>query len=92
MHNTAGAEYGRSAGLASFEQPFRLHRETKGYFGRPVENLKDIVAEQATELTLVSLFGNQFDPAVAGLTLGTDDIRLFHGQETTIRRALCSTG
>jgi hypothetical protein len=57
-----------------------LDREPKGYFGFAVENLKDVVAEQASEFTFWAAYGNQFNPAVASLAFGTGDIGLFHGR------------
>jgi hypothetical protein len=40
-----------------FKYLFGLDREPKGHFGFAVENLKDLVAEQATEFTLRSAYG-----------------------------------
>jgi hypothetical protein len=37
-----------------------------------------MIANQAAKLVLVSLFGNQFDPAITGVALGTDNIGLSH--------------
>jgi hypothetical protein len=65
---------------ALFERLFRLHRETDGDFGRAVEHLNQVIAEQASELALRSRLGDQFDPAIAGPAFGTDDIGFLHGQ------------
>jgi hypothetical protein len=53
-----------------------LYREADGYFGRAVENLKEVAADQTTELALYSLLGCQFDPGVTSIALGTGDIGL----------------
>jgi hypothetical protein len=55
-----------------------LYREADGYFGRAVENLKEVAADQTTELALYSLLGCQFDPGVTSIALGTGDIGLSH--------------
>jgi hypothetical protein len=63
-----------------FKYLFGLDREPKGYYGFAVENLKDVVAEQAAEFTRWPAYGNQLNPAVASLAFGTGDIGLFHGR------------
>jgi hypothetical protein len=63
-----------------FKYLFGLDREPKGHFGFAVENLKDLVAEQATEFTLRPAYGKQLNPAVASLAFGTGDIGLFHSR------------
>jgi hypothetical protein len=70
----------RATDRCLFERPFRLHREADGDFGRAVENLNQMIAEQASELALRTRFGNQFDPAITSPASGTDDIGFLHGQ------------
>jgi hypothetical protein len=64
----------------SFKYLFGMDREADGYAGFAIENLKEMVAERATELALGPGLGGQFNAAVASLALWTDDIRLFHGR------------
>jgi hypothetical protein len=61
-----------------FEGLFGLNREADGDLGRTVENLKDLIAEQATELALGSWSGSQLNAAVAGVTFRTGDVGLSH--------------
>jgi len=58
---------------------FRLNREANSDLGRAVENLKQMVAQQAAILAPRSTYGNQFNAAVAGIAFGTGDIGLLHG-------------
>lgn len=62
----------------SLERPLGLDRETDGYFGRSVENLKDVIAEQTPVLALGPLAGCQFNSAVSGVALRTGNIAFFH--------------
>jgi hypothetical protein len=55
-----------------------LYREADGYFGRAVENLKEMIADQTTELARGPRLGSQFNPAVTGAALGAGDIGLSH--------------
>ena len=64
--------------LGSFECLFGLDREAERNFRRPVENLKEMIAEQATELALGPGSGCQFDPAISGLAFGTGDVGFPH--------------
>jgi hypothetical protein len=61
-----------------FEGLFGLNSEADGDLGRTVENLKDVIAEQATELALGSRSGSQLDAAVARVTFRTGDVGLSH--------------
>jgi hypothetical protein len=63
----------------SLERLFGLNREADGDFGRAVENLKQMVAKQATILAPWSTHGNQFNPAVTGIAFGAGNIGLLHG-------------
>jgi hypothetical protein len=49
-----------------------------GDFARAVENLEEMIAEQATKLAFGSDPGNQLYPAIAGLALGAGDLGLSH--------------
>lgn len=62
----------------SLERSLGLDRETDGYFGQSVENLKDVIAEQTPVLALGPLAGCQFNPAVSGVAFRTGDIAFFH--------------
>lgn len=55
-----------------------LDRETDRNFGATVHNLKDMIANQTAELASGSLLGNQFNPAIAGVTLRTGEVGLSH--------------
>jgi hypothetical protein len=55
-----------------------LDGEAHGYLSRAVENLKNLVAEQTPEFAPGPLFGDEFDPAVAGVAVGADDVGLLH--------------
>jgi hypothetical protein len=55
-----------------------LDGEAHGYVSRAVENLKNLVADQTTEFAPGPLFGNGFDPAVAGVAVGAGDVGLLH--------------
>jgi hypothetical protein len=46
-----------------------------------------MIANQAAKLPFNPLFGNQFDPAITGVTLGTGNIGLLHVEERTLSRA-----
>src|ERR1700738_313367 len=48
---------------------YGLDGEAHGYISRAVENLKNLVADQTTEFAPGPLFGNEFDPAVAGVAV-----------------------
>lgn len=58
---------------------FRLDGEPERDLDCTVESLKQVVAEQATELARWRRLGNQFNAAVASLALGTGDIGLPNG-------------
>jgi len=60
------------------ERLFGLNREADDYLGRTVENLKKMVAGQATELAFSPSTGIQFNAAIASATSRTDDIGLSH--------------
>ena len=64
--------------LGSFECLFGLDREAERNFRRPVENLKEMIAEQATELALGAANGIQFNAAVAGIAFWTDYVGPSH--------------
>jgi len=61
-----------------FEGLFGLNREADGDLCRTVENLEDLIAKQAAELTLGSRAGSQLDAAVARAAFGTGDVGLYH--------------
>jgi hypothetical protein len=65
-------------GSDSLEHLLGLYRKADGDFGRAVENLKEVVADQTMKLALHSVFGREFDPAVASVALGTNGIGLSH--------------
>ena len=65
----------------------RLDGEAHGHVSRAVENLKNLVADQTTEFALRPLFGNEFDPAVAGVAVGAGDVGLLHFRNMRLRRA-----
>jgi hypothetical protein len=64
----------KSPGLALLEYLLGLDCEADGYFGRAVENLKEMAADEATELALGPRPGGQFNAAVARMTFGTSDV------------------
>jgi hypothetical protein len=55
-----------------------LDSQTDCNVNATVENLKDMIAKQATELAPGSFFGNQFDTPVASFTLGANEVGLSH--------------
>jgi hypothetical protein len=55
-----------------------LDRETDRNFGATVQNLKDMIANQTTELAFDTLLGNQFHTAITGVTLGTGEVGFSH--------------
>jgi hypothetical protein len=57
---------------------FRLHREADGDFGRPVENLEDVIAQQTAELAGGSLAAGELNAPIAGTAIRTDNVGLFH--------------
>jgi hypothetical protein len=61
-----------------FERLFRLDRKADKYFGRPVENLKDIRTEQAAKFALGPLAASQLNVAIASIALRTEDVALLH--------------
>ena len=61
-----------------------LDRETDRNLGATVHNLKDMVANQTAELASGSLLGNQLNPAIAGVTLRTDEVGLSHVRYRTM--------
>jgi hypothetical protein len=69
----------------SFEGLFGLNREADGHVGFAVEYLDDVIAQQAAELALGPLAGNQFDPSVPRVALRTAEVGLSHTQ-TMLRR------
>jgi hypothetical protein len=64
--------------LGSLERLFGLDREAEGNFRRTVENLQDMIAEQAPVLALGAAYGIQFNAAVAGIAFGTGDVGPSH--------------
>jgi hypothetical protein len=62
-----------------------LDGEAHGYVSRAVENLKDLVANQTTEFAPGPLFGNEFNPAVAGVAFGAGDVGLLHVLDMRLR-------
>jgi hypothetical protein len=62
-----------------------LDREAHGYVSRAVENLKDLVADQTAEFAPGPLFGNEFNPAIAGVAFGADDVGLLHVRNMRLR-------
>jgi hypothetical protein len=69
--------------LSLTERLFGLNREADDYLGRTVENLKKMVAGQATELAFSPSTGIQFNAAIASAAFRADDIGLSHGREST---------
>ena len=65
------------------EYPVGLHREANGHFGRAIENLKNVIADQATEFAFGPGLGRQFDAAIAGLAVQTGEVGLSHARELT---------
>jgi hypothetical protein len=55
-------------------------RKADEHFKGSVENLKDMIAGQATVLALAPINGGYFDAAISGAALGTDDIGFPHGR------------
>ena len=55
-----------------------LHREAGGDFGRPIENFKHVIAQQAAELAGGSRAACELNAAIAGIAVGADDIGFFH--------------
>lgn len=64
--------------LGSLERLFGLDREAEGNLRRTVENLQDMIAEQAPVLALGAAYGIQFNAAVAGIAFGTGDVGPSH--------------
>jgi hypothetical protein len=64
---------------------YGLDGEAHGYVSRAVENLKDLVANQTTEFAPGPLFGNEFNPAVAGVAFGAGDVGLLHVLDMRLR-------
>jgi hypothetical protein len=62
-----------------------LDGEAHGDVSRAVENFKDLVADQTTEFAPGPLFGNEFDPAVAGVAFGAGDVGLLHPPNMHLR-------
>jgi hypothetical protein len=70
--------------LSLAERLFGLNREADDYLGRTIENLKKMVAGQATELAFSPSTGIQFNAAIASAAFRTDDIGLSHGEKVPI--------
>lgn len=70
-----------SFGGGLFERLFGLDGETNRDVGLAVEHLDQMTAQQAVELALGPPLGNQLNAAVAGIALGTADIRFPHARE-----------
>jgi hypothetical protein len=64
--------------LGSLERLFGLDREAEGNLRRTVENLQDMIAEQAPVLALGAAYGIQFNAAVASIAFGTGDVGPSH--------------
>ena len=64
---------------------YGLDGEAHGYVSRAVENLKDLVADQTAEFAPGPPFGNEFNPAVAGVAFGAGDIGLLHHLNMRLR-------
>jgi hypothetical protein len=62
------------------ERLLGLDRQPDGYFLRAVEYLKNLIADQATELAFRPPAGRQFNPTITGVALRADNIRLSHAQ------------
>jgi hypothetical protein len=62
----------------ALEGLFRLHREADGDFGRPVENLQHVIAEQTAKLAGGRLATGEFNAPIAGTAIRTDDVGFFH--------------
>jgi hypothetical protein len=62
-----------------------LDGEAHGDISRAVENLKNLVADQTTEFAPGPPFGNEFDPAVAGVAVGAGDVGLLHLRNMCLR-------
>jgi hypothetical protein len=67
-----------SLASARLEYLLGLDREAKSYFGGSVENLKNMIAGQSTELAFGPRPGGQFNAAVARMTFGASDVGLSH--------------
>jgi hypothetical protein len=74
------------------ERPFRLDREADGDFGRAVEYFQDMIAQQAPILAPGPLAGGQFNPAVAGVALGTGDIAFLHPRNMRHQTSVFQSG
>src|SRR5262249_44059312 len=70
----------RPAQLAhvSLEYFYWRNSETNEHFEGAVENLKDVIAAQATILALLALTGGQDDATISGSAIGTDDVGFPH--------------
>ena len=55
-----------------------LHREADGDLRRPVENFKQMIAQQAAEFAGGPRAAREFDAAIAGIAVGADDVGFFH--------------
>jgi hypothetical protein len=55
-----------------------LHREADGDLGRPVENFKHVIAQQAAEFAGGSRAACELNAAIAGIAVGADDVGFFH--------------
>jgi hypothetical protein len=55
-----------------------LDREADGDFGRAVENLKDMITEQAMVLALGPFAGSHFNTAIASAAFRASDIGFDH--------------
>jgi len=64
--------------LGSFKCLFGLDREPEGNFRRAVEDLKEMIAEQAAILAPGATNGIQFNAAVAGIAFGTGYVGSSH--------------
>jgi hypothetical protein len=85
-----GGDNQHDGGSAKFADPpshvlFGLHRESDRYLAGPVEDLKQMIADQTTILALGLLAARHFNAAIASPALGTDDVGLSHSGKITSR-------
>src|ERR1700761_8596978 len=60
------------------ERLFRLHGQANGDLGGAIENFKQLIAQQTAELALYAVTARQFDAAITGTAIRTDDVGFLH--------------
>jgi hypothetical protein len=75
--------------FGSLEYLFRLDCEAEGNFRRAVEDLQQMIAEQAAVLALGAANGIQFNAAIAGIAFGADDVGPSHPAYMPPTAGLC---